>query len=145
MWPKMQQNVITFVLLALHAIGSRADVGTATFYRPPYQPTECYGGDPSQFPNSNLFACANDGVWDNGAACGRQYFVRCISSTQHKICIPNQQIQIKIVDNCGPGNQGHRGPYGETIVLSTTAMAAITHMDKLDPRKPTINIEFTQV
>ncbi|KAJ1415909.1 RlpA-like domain superfamily [Sesbania bispinosa] len=27
----------------------------------------------------NLFVAVNEGLWDNGAACGRRYRVRCIS------------------------------------------------------------------
>ncbi|KAH9828755.1 EG45-like domain containing protein [Teratosphaeria destructans] len=140
----MQQNVITIVL-ALYALGSRADVATAGVYPPPYQGTECYGSDPSQFPSSNLFGCASEGVWDNGAACGRQYLVRCISATQSGTCIPQKTIQIRIIDRCGPGSQSGRAQYGGTIVLTTTAMSAIAHMEKLTSRSPLINIEFQQV
>uniref|UniRef100_A0A7N2L7J4 Expansin-like EG45 domain-containing protein n=1 Tax=Quercus lobata TaxID=97700 RepID=A0A7N2L7J4_QUELO len=56
--------------------GGLSDVGTAALYSPPYSPTACYGSDASQFPSSNLFAAAGDGIWNNGAACGRLYLVR---------------------------------------------------------------------
>ncbi|KAF8035953.1 hypothetical protein BT93_C1854 [Corymbia citriodora subsp. variegata] len=32
-----------------------------------------------QFPEGGYFIAASDGLWDNGAACGRRYCVRCIS------------------------------------------------------------------
>ncbi|RAL54193.1 hypothetical protein DM860_004664 [Cuscuta australis] len=60
--------------------------------------TACYGNDPGQFPSSNLFGAAGDGVWDNGAACGRQYLVKWISASTPGTCVPNQVIQVRIVD-----------------------------------------------
>lgn len=60
--------------------------------------TACYGNDASQFPSSNLFAAAGEGIWDNGAACGRQYLVKCISAVIPRTCILGQTIQVRIVD-----------------------------------------------
>ncbi|KAL0323909.1 UNVERIFIED_CONTAM: EG45-like domain containing protein [Sesamum calycinum] len=77
---------------------SLADIGTASQYTPPYIPTACYGSDMSQFPTSSLFAAAGEGIWDNGAACGRQYLVKCISAAVPKTCVEGQTIQVKIVD-----------------------------------------------
>nr|GFB61894.1 hypothetical protein [Tanacetum cinerariifolium] len=74
------------------------EVGTASMYNPPYTPTACYGNDASQFPSSNLFAAAGEGIWDNGAACGRQYLVKCISAVIPRTCILGQTIQVRIVD-----------------------------------------------
>ncbi|MBA0777419.1 hypothetical protein Gotri_005439, partial [Gossypium trilobum] len=62
-----------------------------------YVTTACFGEDQTQFPSSNLFAAAGDGIWDNGASCGRQYLVRCISASQPGTCVPDQTIQVKIV------------------------------------------------
>ncbi|KAA8525366.1 hypothetical protein F0562_007216 [Nyssa sinensis] len=77
------QQLFTWLCLCIFALlfhASHGDVGTASHYSPPYLPTACFGNDPSQFPSSNLFATASEGIWDNGAACGRQYLVRCISA-----------------------------------------------------------------
>lgn len=118
---------------------SRADVGTAAQYSPPYTPTICYGSDPTQFPSNNLFAAAGDGIWDNGASCGRQYFVRCISATTPGTCVVDETIQIRIVDYA-PNATSQPSVSGTTIVLSQTAFETIA-----DPTADSINIEFQQV
>ncbi|KAJ0038954.1 hypothetical protein Pint_22000 [Pistacia integerrima] len=48
--------------------------------------------DQTQFPSSNLF-----GV-DNGASCGRQYSVSCISTTEPNTCLPGLTIQVKTLN-----------------------------------------------
>ncbi|KAG5027832.1 hypothetical protein JHK82_011466 [Glycine max] len=126
---------IFFIVLLHH---SNADVGTASRYSPPYLPSGCYGTEATQFPSSNLFAAAGDGIWDNGAACGRQYLVRCISAEQPRTCIPDQSIQIKIVDYAAtavsPASAG-----GTTMVLSDKAFGTIANTSAA-----LINIEFQQ-
>ncbi|XP_030474008.2 EG45-like domain containing protein [Syzygium oleosum] len=139
-----------FLLLILLAFGlpeivpvARGDVGTASYYTPPYQPTECYGEEPSQFPSSNLFAAAGDGVWDNGVACGRQYLVRCISVVRSGTCIPERTIQIKIVDNALSSTSAaaayKQSITGATLVLSQTAFGALTNLSVAS-----IKVEFQQ-
>ncbi|XP_024180929.1 EG45-like domain containing protein isoform X2 [Rosa chinensis] len=118
---------------------SNGDVGTAAQYSPPYLPTDCYGSDSSQFPSSNLFAAAGDGIWDNGASCGRQYLVRCISAAVTGTCIPDTTIQIRIVDYAA-GVASKPSADGTTMVLSQTAFAAIANSTATS-----INIEFQQV
>ncbi|XP_059635046.1 EG45-like domain containing protein [Cornus florida] len=118
---------------------SHGDVGTTARYSPPYLPTACYGNDPSQFPSSNLFAAAGDGIWDNGAACGRQYLVRCISASQPGTCVPDKTIQIRIVDYAlsSPSPPSARPT---TMLLSETAFGTIANSSV-----PLINIEFQQL
>ncbi|XP_027182826.1 EG45-like domain containing protein [Coffea eugenioides] len=118
---------------------SSADVGTASQYNPPYTPTACFGNDNSQFPSSNLFAAAGEGVWDNGAACGRQYLVRCISAVAPKTCVPDKTIQVRIVDRAQT-SASRPAKGGTTIVLSNTAFGTIAN-----PGAAFINIEFQQV
>ncbi|KAI7993249.1 EG45-like domain containing protein [Camellia lanceoleosa] len=126
-----------FLLFFTHL--SLADVGTAASYAPPYIPTACSGNDGSQFPSSNLFAAAGEGIWDNGAACGTQYLVRCISAAAPNSCNSSQTIQVKIVDRAQTSaSRPSRGR--TTIVLSTTAFGAIANGSS-----PSINIEFQQV
>ncbi|KAH1118043.1 hypothetical protein AAZX31_17G115200 [Glycine max] len=130
-------SLFTLFIVLLHH--SNADVGTASRYSPPYLPSGCYGTEATQFPSSNLFAAAGDGIWDNGAACGRQYLVRCISAEQPRTCIPDQSIQIKIVDYAAtavsPASAG-----GTTMVLSDKAFGTIANMSAT-----LINIELQQV
>ncbi|XP_059461767.1 EG45-like domain containing protein [Corylus avellana] len=118
---------------------SYADVGTASHYRPPYLPTACYGSDAAQFPSSNLFGAAGEGIWDNGAACGRQYMVRCISAAVPGTCIVGQTIQIRIVDRA-LDSVSRPSRDGTSMVLSTTAFGTIAN-----PSAASINIEFQLV
>nr|GMD92196.1 EG45-like domain containing protein [Ipomoea batatas]GMD93578.1 EG45-like domain containing protein [Ipomoea batatas]GME15808.1 EG45-like domain containing protein [Ipomoea batatas]GME20769.1 EG45-like domain containing protein [Ipomoea batatas] len=100
--------------------------------------TACFGTDRSQFPSSNYFAAAGEGIWDNGASCGRQYLVSCISSVFPKACKKDQTIQIKIVDRAQTSVSRPTKP-GTTMVLSNAAFAAIA-----DPSATSLNIEFQQ-
>ncbi|KAI4376320.1 hypothetical protein MLD38_014098 [Melastoma candidum] len=129
--------LLFLVLMKLRA--SLADVGTAAQYSPPYTPTACYGFDPSQFPSSFLFAAAGEGIWDNGAACGRQYLVRCISGPISTICDPTQMVQVRIVDLARTA-KSRPSANGATIVLSNTAFKAIAK-----PNAIVINVEYIQV
>ncbi|CAI0389657.1 unnamed protein product [Linum tenue] len=125
-----------------------ADIGTAAWYPPPYSrellfpdaATACYGSDASQFPSSYLFGAAGEGIWDNGAACGRQYKLRCLSAVAAGSCQPDQTIQVKIVDYArslvSPGSAS-----GTTIVLSQKAFATVANWTA----SQSINIEIQQV
>ncbi|XP_034683308.1 uncharacterized protein LOC117912725 [Vitis riparia] len=104
-----------------------------------YAATACYGNDVSEFPSSNFFASAGEGIWDNGAACGRQYLVRCISAVVPMTCIAGQTIQIKIVDRAVT-SVSRPSRNGATMVLSTTAFGAVANASA-----SSINIEFQQV
>ncbi|KAL5074316.1 hypothetical protein RYX36_013300 [Vicia faba] len=76
---KLFTLVIISSLLLKQATLILADVGTAASYGPPYIPTSCDGSRREQFPPGNIFVAVNEGLWDNGAACGRRYRVRCVS------------------------------------------------------------------
>ncbi|KDP32351.1 hypothetical protein JCGZ_13276 [Jatropha curcas] len=117
---------------------SYGDVGTAAQYSPPYLPTKCYDTDPAQFPSNNHFAAAGDGIWDNGASCGREYLVRCISATVAGACKPDQTIQVKIVDYAF-STPTSPSVSGTTIVLSETAFGKVANLSA-----NSINIEFQQ-
>lgn len=100
--------------------------------------TACRGSDPSQFPSSNLFGSAGEGIWDNGAACGRQYLVRCISAPVLGTCVPGKTIQIRIVDRA-LSSVSRPSRKDTTMALSTTAFAAIANSSA-----KFVNIEFQQ-
>ncbi|KAK4760118.1 hypothetical protein SAY87_023249 [Trapa incisa] len=129
--------LLIIILVALTPL-SYCDVGTAAHYKPPYTPTACYGSDPTQFPSSNLFGAAGEGIWDNGAACGRQYLVRCISAAVAGACVPNQTIQVRIVDRTTTATSLSTKA-DATIVLSTTAFSSIANASL-----EYVNIEFQQ-
>ncbi|CAM8889784.1 unnamed protein product [Rhodiola kirilowii] len=88
---------------------SHADVGSASHYNPPYLPTACYGTDPKQY---------------NGAACGREYLVRCLSSAERKICVPGKTIRIKIVDRAASA-VSRPSKDGTTLVISAKSFGVI--------------------
>ena len=126
------------VSLFLHFHTSYGDVGTAAQYSSPYLPTACYGSDESNFPSGNFFAAAGDEIWDNGAACGRQYFVGCISDSTPDACNQNQTILITIVDYMGQPPFA-QSTYNTTMVLSNTAFRTIANSSTASSY---INIEF---
>ncbi|XP_052199882.1 EG45-like domain containing protein isoform X2 [Diospyros lotus] len=132
----LQWLPLLLLMLAKLPRPSNGDVSTAAQYAPPYTPTACYGNDPSQFPSNNQFAAAGDEIWDNGAACGRQYLVRCISASEPYGCVIGQTIQIRIVDY-GPTAVSPPSISGTAMVLSQTAFGIIANSSA-----PFINIEF---
>lgn len=83
------------------SLSAQADVGRAGFYQPPYVPTACYGRNtgPVEATHGN-FVAAGPGTWDNGAACGRKYRMRCISGPNRPCIDPNRIIVVTVVDRC---------------------------------------------
>lgn len=122
---------------------SAADIGIALSYSPPYAPTACYGNDPGQFPTSNLFAAAGEGIWDNGAACGRQYLVRCISGVGNRVQCAGGTIQVRIVDRALIAVSGF--PTGSSLALSNTAFQTISSPPAPISPSPSLNVEFQQL
>ncbi|XP_065851069.1 EG45-like domain containing protein isoform X1 [Euphorbia lathyris] len=118
---------------------SLADIGPAAYYIPPYLPSACFGNDMSQFPTDNMFAAAGEGIWDNGASCGRSYLVRCISASSTTICDPSKTIQVKIVDRAQT-SVSKPSVNGAIIVLSDTAFSQFTNSPA-----SVVNVEFRQV
>ncbi|XP_023538325.1 EG45-like domain containing protein [Cucurbita pepo subsp. pepo] len=117
---------------------SHGDIGTATHYSPPYLPTACAGNDISLFPASSLFAAAGEGIWENGAACGRQYLVRCFSAAVPMSCVPDQTIQVTIVDRA-ISTVSKPAKAATTMVLSTTAYKSIVQRNVAF-----VNVEFRE-
>ncbi|XP_020242469.1 EG45-like domain containing protein [Asparagus officinalis] len=118
-----------------------ADVGTAAYYGRPYLPTVCFGSDSSQFPANNLIAAAGEGLWDNGASCGRQYLVRCLSSETAGGCSGRgPMIQVTVVDEAD-ALASMPSVNRTTLVLSRTAFGMIADISVAMK----INIEFAEV
>ncbi|KAK1709181.1 uncharacterized protein CLUP02_04202 [Colletotrichum lupini] len=126
------------LLLSILAPLASADVGTAGSWSVPYLPTRCNGNSRDQFPPKDLFVSVGDGLWDNGAACGRQYLVRCISSLP-RAC-KSGTIQVKVVDFSN--NPVGKKSADATMHLSTKAWAEIVDTSKGANK---VNIEFQQV
>lgn len=126
------------LLLSILTPLASADIATAGFWSTPYIPTKCNGNSPDQFPPGNLFVSVGDGLWDNGAACGRRYLVRCLSSVP-RAC-KSKTIQVKVVDHSN--NPVGKKSATATMHLSTSAWAEIVDTSKGASK---INIEYTQV
>ncbi|CAN6456386.1 unnamed protein product [Victoria cruziana] len=119
------------LLLLLHFSGVSADVGTAASYPSPYIPTRCWGNDQSGFPANSMFVSASEVMWDNGAACGRRYRVRCLAGGSRP-CKAGY-VDVVVVDAC------RQYPCPSTLLLSTSAFAAISRI----PNQK-ISIEYFQ-
>ncbi|KAL4650931.1 hypothetical protein ACB092_01G122600 [Castanea dentata] len=96
------------------------DICTAASYGSPYM---------QQFPPGNLFVATSEGLWDNGAACGRRYRLRCLSGN-NKPC-KDGTIDVKVVDYCP------QLPCPSTVLMSSNAFAAISHS-----LKAKINVKY---
>ncbi|CAL0319162.1 unnamed protein product [Lupinus luteus] len=107
------------------------DVGTASSYGPPYIPTVCDGNRVEQFPPGNMFVAVSEGLWDNGAACGRRYKLRCLSGNKRPC--KGGSIDVTVVDFCP------RSPCPNTFLMSHDAFEAISRF-----RNAKIIIEYTQ-
>ncbi|THG14561.1 hypothetical protein TEA_004967 [Camellia sinensis var. sinensis] len=116
-----------------------ADIGTATSYDPPYLPTRCGGYSQDQFPEDGYFAGTSDGLWDNGAACGRRYRIRCPCPSTLLLSnkafdaisrFPNAKINVDYAQN---------SPCPSTLLLSNKAFDAISRFPNAN-----INVEYAQ-
>ncbi|CAL1358559.1 unnamed protein product [Linum trigynum] len=115
------------VLLVVAFVPSPASAiaGTATFYTT-YVPSACYGFE----DQGVMIAAVSDPLWNNGAACGRMYNVRCTGPRNCKA----GSVTVRVVDRCpSPGCQ-------VTLDLSQEAFTQIA-----DPDVGRINIEYNQV
>ncbi|CAK7353640.1 unnamed protein product [Dovyalis caffra] len=123
--------MLVFSLLSNEIGFALGDIGTAASYAPPYLPTKCHGNRQDQFPPGNLFVSVSEGLWDNGAACGRRYRLRCLSG-DNRPC-KDGTIDVRVVDLC------RKSPCPSTILLSTDAFSAVSRS-----RSARINVEYIQ-
>ncbi|GLJ13434.1 hypothetical protein SUGI_0212200 [Cryptomeria japonica] len=91
-----------------------------------------------QFPAGNLFGAANDAIWDNQAACGRKYRIRCLSGTSNHRVNPCRQrsLVVKILDYCSSAGCDNGDA---TFHLSADAFSHIAHSSAKK-----INVEYEQ-
>ncbi|KAF8392956.1 hypothetical protein HHK36_021196 [Tetracentron sinense] len=130
MGSEMRVLMMVGMVISLVSVAS-AISGTATYYTAPYIPSSCYGNE----DNGVMIAAASDTIWDNRAACGRMYTVRCTGPTNQGVPQPctGATVTVKVVDYCpSPGCQA-------TIDLSQEAFSMIA-----DTNAGKINIEYSQ-
>ncbi|XP_038712228.1 EG45-like domain containing protein [Tripterygium wilfordii] len=118
--------VVGLVVVGLISMAS-AGPGIATFYTE-YVPSACYGFE----DQGVMIAAASPKIYNDGAACGRMYNVRCTGPTNQGIPQPcrGNGFTVKVVDLC-PGCQG------SALDLSQEAFSQIA-----DPDAGRIHIEF---
>ncbi|XP_057787763.1 EG45-like domain containing protein isoform X2 [Salvia miltiorrhiza] len=104
-----------------------AIAGTATYYSP-IVPSSCYGFE----DRGTMVAAANPALFNNRAACGQRYTVRCTGPTNQGVPQPcrNGPITVTIVDLCP-------GCAADQIDLSEQAFNAIA-----DPNAGRILIDY---
>ncbi|XP_062098275.1 EG45-like domain containing protein [Humulus lupulus] len=125
-------GVLLSCLFSKYILKVVGDVGSARSYRPPYLPTKCKGNDQEQFPEDGYFVAVSDGLWDNGASCGRRYQMRCISGPKRPC--KGGSIVVQVVDFC------RSNPCGTTLQLSNKAFDAISTSPNAR-----INVEYAQI
>ncbi|KAL7097345.1 hypothetical protein ACP275_10G138800 [Erythranthe tilingii] len=123
-------RVIMAVVIASTLISMASAIdGTATYYTT-YVPSACYGFQ----DQGTLIAAANPSLYNNGAACGRRYRIRCTGGTNQT---PNPcrsgEVTVRIVDLC-PGCGANQ------LDLSQQAFSTIGNLDA-----GRIRIDYTQV
>ncbi|KAA8535465.1 hypothetical protein F0562_030468 [Nyssa sinensis] len=127
---KMSALIMAFIAASLISSAS-AIAGTATFYTV-YVPSACYGFE----DQGVMIAAASDPIYQNGAACGRMYRVRCTGPTNAGVPQPcrGDGVTVRIVDRCpSPGCTS-------TLDLSQEAFSMIA-----DPAAGRINIDYEPV
>ncbi|KAL9154675.1 hypothetical protein ABFS82_10G131600 [Erythranthe guttata] len=123
---------VTFFLVAAISFISMASAipGTSTFYTT-YVPSACFGFQ----DQGTMIAAANPSLYNNGAACGTSYRVRCTGRTNAGVLAPcrNGEITVRIVDLCP-------GCGVDQLDLSQEAFSMIA-----DPNAGRILIEYNRV
>ncbi|XP_073271763.1 EG45-like domain containing protein [Primulina huaijiensis] len=122
-----ERIIILAIIIASVVSVASAVAGTATYYTV-YLPSACYGYQ----DQGTMIAAANRDLYDNGAACGKNYRVKCTGPTNQGVPQPcrNGEIIVKIVDLC-PGCGTNQ------LDLSEQAFSTIA-----DPNAGKIQIEY---
>jgi hypothetical protein len=100
--------IIFASLAALFAAPAFADTGSISFYgNGAPKVTDLIQGcsritQGDLDANSNRVVVVTDGLWDGGAACGRHYKMRCISTPGRDACTSNV-IDTLVVGRCPNG------------------------------------------
>lgn len=132
---KMAIGTVLLMVAIVSCLSSFANAaqGLAVYYPPRnnnYLPSKCYGYQ----DNGWMVAGVSDALWNNGAACGRRYRVRCIGGAN---AAPHPckagSVVVKVVDYC------RSVCYGD-INLSQYAFSQIA-----DVNAGKVRIEYYQV
>ncbi|KAK9280018.1 hypothetical protein L1049_013703 [Liquidambar formosana] len=125
-------KAISGILILLCIGGSLlvlGDMGTAASYDPLYLTSKCNGSDSSG--QGKMFAAVNQGLWDDGAACGRRYRLSCVSGPCKDMEVT---IEVEVLYFCT------RSLCNSTLALHKDAFADVSSSPNA-----TIRIDFTQL
>ncbi|KAH7572723.1 hypothetical protein JRO89_XS03G0003100 [Xanthoceras sorbifolium] len=128
-------SIALFLLLILSLYSSASSViqniGTATFFKPPYTPSSCYGYEKK---DQVMVAAATKILYSKGAACGQSYQVSCVGgeTPEDNPCLGSGTVTVMITDVCPQDSC-------PTLNLSQDAFAAIANLDA-----GFIHISFTE-
>ncbi|GLT97567.1 hypothetical protein SLE2022_151250 [Rubroshorea leprosula] len=107
--------------------------GEAVYYEPPYTPSACY----QMQDKGQWVAGVRDELWENRAACGRRYRVKCTGAAfgNGNPCKQQQGtgVEVQVVDYC-------RAPCNGIINLSQDAFNKIA-----DLKAGRIKVQFDQI
>lgn len=140
MSPQRKKNSsVTFGALALLASRAAAIIGFASRYASPYTPTACPS---TPIPTDGLFVAVGEGLWDNGAACGRKYQIRCASSAGHRGICKGPTVEVVVVDREAT-SKSRPTPGGSAMALNTLVYDTIANGGGKNPTF--VTIEFRAV
>ncbi|XP_044470877.1 EG45-like domain containing protein 2 [Mangifera indica] len=116
---QMQIFMILGMILCLTSVAHAAQ-GNAVFYNPPYTPSACYQNQ----DHGSMVTGVSDALWEDGAACGRNYTVRCIGAANEAPhpCHDGASVEVTAVDYCEEICNG-------VLNLSQDAFALIADLD----------------
>ncbi|XP_004309960.1 PREDICTED: putative EG45-like domain containing protein 1-like [Fragaria vesca subsp. vesca] len=117
------QNVLIILSIVACLIStSMATPGVATFYT---SYTPCYGDT----PEGVMIASAGDAIWNNGAACGKYFTVKC-TGPRNPVPHPctGATVKVKIVDHC-PGCPSTLDLSKEAFTKIANPVAGIINID----------------
>ncbi|KAH7526061.1 hypothetical protein JRO89_XSUnG0068600 [Xanthoceras sorbifolium] len=96
--------IVTALIFCLFSMAVVAK--TATFYSPPYTPSECNDNQDMGV----MIAAASDEFWEGGKACGKKYKVKCLGpkddGDRHP-CKGKGEVEVTIIDHCRGDCRGY--------------------------------------
>lgn len=117
-----------------------ADVGSLSFYKRPYYPTECNTPVETMERLNYRYVQVSEGLWDNGAVCGKTLLIRCLSGSASRNPCTRNTIEAVIVGRC---------PNGVCAVGNTNVLMRITaerYSSLVNSREAAwVNIEFARL
>lgn len=114
-----------------------ADVGTLSFYKRPYYPTECNISQERMLGLNYWYVQVSEGQWNNGASCGQKLAIRCLTGPGPRNPCTHNTIQAVIVGRC-PNGVCAVGNNNVTMRITAERYSSLVN----SPRAAWASIEF---